>query len=277
MPVMYFNRLADKIIGRSGGMDYVTRNSRAGTRLVVAFMALLATMSAMGARESESTMIVRIASPALAFARYIAFLNRRDVFTESGPVAVEIRASLPGQGAQAYWAAIRETEASERSEYDLLQLDGDQALVQKVVRPYLLVQAQAEELPLSSVLITPANYRFRYAGSRYRSGALAYVFQISPRKNDAGLIKGQLWIDSETGVPLRETGYYVKKPSGLLRRIYVTRDLNLFRGTPYERITYAVIDIPRPIRRAELIVAERPLKAEAGNDHPNWPDERNRP
>lgn len=34
-----------------------------------------------------------------------------------------------------------------------------------VIARYLSVQTQAEALPLSSIVITPANYKFRYTGS----------------------------------------------------------------------------------------------------------------
>jgi hypothetical protein len=85
-------------------------------------MALLATISFADARANESTEIVSTSRPALAFARYVAFLDKRDVFTESGPVAVEISASTATQGTQAFLEGIRDIGASEHSEYSLLQL-----------------------------------------------------------------------------------------------------------------------------------------------------------
>jgi hypothetical protein len=255
---MYFIRLVTKIIGHSARTPHAARHSRR-VGVLVRVTAALATISAVDARVTTSAKIPSVAPPALTFARYVAFLDRRDVFTEAGPVAVEISASLPSQGTRAYVAAIRETGASERSEYDMLQLEGDSALAQVVVGPFLSAQAQAEALPLSSVLITPMNYKFHCIGPRYRFGTLSYVFQIRPRKRHVGLIKGQLWIDAETGVPLRETGYFVKTPAKSLRRIDITCDVNLHEGVPYQRITHAVIDIARPMRRAELTVTESPL------------------
>jgi hypothetical protein len=228
--------------------------------LLVRVTAVLATICAADARVSASTSISSVASPALTFARYLAFLDRRDVFTESGPVSVEISASLSGQDAHAFFAAIRETGASERIEYHLLRLEGDSALTQGVVAPYLSAQAQVEELPLSSVLISPTNYKFRYIGLRYCFGTVTYVFKVSPRKSGVGLIKGQLWIDPETGVPIRQTGHFVKRPANSLGRIDTTRDVNLRGGVPYQRITHAVVHSARPIGRAESTVTESPFK-----------------
>jgi hypothetical protein len=186
-PVMYIARSAEKI-GHFFRTTYTAHHSRL-LALLIRITAVLATISTAEARVNASAEIPSVTPPALTFAWYVAFLDRRDVFTESGPVAVEISASLPSQGTQAYFEAIHETGASERSEYDVLRLEGDSALAQVVVGPYLSAQAQVEERPLSSVLVTPTNYRFGYIGARYCFGTLAYVFKISPRKSPLALSK----------------------------------------------------------------------------------------
>ena len=56
---------------------------------------LIATFCA-NAPASDSSEIISIGPPALAFARYVASLNQRSPFTESGPIRLDIDASLPG-------------------------------------------------------------------------------------------------------------------------------------------------------------------------------------
>src|SRR5579862_6426589 len=56
-------------------------------------------------------------APALAFGRYLASIQERNPFTESGPVEVEIEASLPGLAKQGSMRALRQRGASERSQY----------------------------------------------------------------------------------------------------------------------------------------------------------------
>src|SRR5579862_6947306 len=63
--------------------------------------------------------------PALAFGKYLASLQERNPFTESGPVGVEIEASLPGLAKEGRMLAVRQTGASERTEYNVIQFDGD--------------------------------------------------------------------------------------------------------------------------------------------------------
>jgi hypothetical protein len=99
-------------------------------------MLLTATFGA-NAPASDSSEIVSIAPPALAFARYVASLNHRSPFTESGPIRVDIDASLPVLGEQASMSAIRDTARSERSQYKVLQLKGDQTVRREVIARYL--------------------------------------------------------------------------------------------------------------------------------------------
>jgi hypothetical protein len=221
---------------------------------------LLAAMSSANAPASDSSEIVSIAPPALAFARYVASLNQRSPFTESEPVRVDIDASLPALGKQASMSAIRDTAASERSQYKVLQLKGDPTVKREVIARYLSAQTQAEALPLSSTVVTPANYKFRYTGLTQVLGTNLYVFQITPRKRRIGLIQGQIWIDPITGIAVHEAGHFVKSPSAFLRRIEITRDTTLCDGLPYIRVTHTAIQTPLRALRAELTITEQPLR-----------------
>src|SRR5260370_42050687 len=84
-----------------------------------------------------------------AFARYIAWLNERDPFTESDPVALAIEASLPGLDKEGSLLAIREVGESERSQYGILELEGDSIVFERAIAPYFVAQRQAADLTLS--------------------------------------------------------------------------------------------------------------------------------
>ena len=155
--------------------------------------------------------------------------------------------------------AVRQTGASERSEYRVVRFDGDLTVKQQVIARYLDAQEQAEALPYSSVAVTPANYTFHYVGSIETNGTTIYVFQIAPRKKRLGLIRGQISIDSATGAAVHQAGRSVKRPSVFVRGIEVARDTNLQNGLAYTRVTRVVIDT-RLVGRAELTIVERPLQ-----------------
>ena len=109
----------------------------------------------------------------------------------------------------------------------------------------------------ASVAITPANYKFRYDGFVIIGNSVAYVYQITPRKKREGLIKGELWLDGETGTAVRQSGYLVKQPSLFIRRVDVTRETVLRDGLAELRITHLSLDT-RLIGRAELTIQEHP-------------------
>ena len=212
------------------------------------------------APESGEARLTIESPSALAFGKYIASLRERNPFTESGPISMEIEASLPGLAKHGTMLAVRQTGASERSEYSSIRFDGDSTIKQQVIARYLDAEEQAEALPYSAVAVTPVNYKFRYLGSVETNETTVCVFQIVPKKKRAGLIRGQIWIDSATGIVVHQEGRLVKRPSVLIRTIEVRRDTNLQDGFPYTRVTHVAIET-RLVGSAELTITERPWQA----------------
>jgi hypothetical protein len=139
----------------------------------------------------------------------------------------------------------------------VLEIAGDQTVKQQVIVRYLSAEAQAAAIPASSVAISLANYKFRYKGAVKTGGTVAYAFLITPRKKREGLIKGELWLDGETGAVVRQSGYLVKKPSIFVKRVDVTRETALRDGNVDMRVTHLSVET-RLVGRAELIIHERP-------------------
>jgi len=225
----------------------------------VAAVALLLAATSYGQESFQAGFTVDESPPAVAFGKYIASLRERNPFTESGPTSLEIEASLPSLSKHGRMFAVRQVGASERSEYSAIQFDGDSTVKQQVIARYLDAEEQAEALPYSTVAVTPANYKFRYLGSVQDNETAAYIFQIAPKKKRAGLIRGQIWIDSATGIAVHQAGRLVKRPSIFVRTVEVRRDTNLRDGLPYTRVTHVAIDT-RLVGRAELTITERPLQ-----------------
>jgi hypothetical protein len=269
----------EEIISRSGRLekakqffaivrDEVQSACRGGLARPVVLLALLFAAAGYGQQSSlvEQTsqlsaagLTVDESAPALAFGRYLASIQERNPFTESGPIDVEIEATLPGLVKYGRMQAVRQTGASERSEYSAIKFDGDSIVRRQVIARYLAVEEQAEELPYSSVAVTPANYKFRYVGSLEANGTAVYIFQIAPKKKRTGLIRGQIWIDSATGIAVHQVGRFVKPSSLFIRRIEVARNTTLRDGLPCTRVTHAAIDT-RLVGRAELTITEGPVQ-----------------
>lgn len=167
---------------------------------------------------------------------------------------------MSGPGQQSRLLAIRETNESERTEYKVLESEGDATVMRDVIAPYLAEQKKIEDLPLSSVIITPANYNFRFRGKAETGGASAYVFRIVLRKKREGLIRGELWLDSETGLAIVQAGYFVKTSSAGILRIEIVRDTKLRDGSPCSRITRVAVETQRA-GRGYLTITEFPSAA----------------
>jgi len=192
---------------------------------------------------------------AAAFARYIAAVQNRDASVESGPVAVEIYASLPGLYKSAGILALRHQGEADRGRYELVGVEGDVIVAQEVIVPYLIARERLEAIPTSTLAITPANYRFRYRGEVGTGENLAYMYQITPKKHQEGLIEGQIWISAASGAIVFQQGRFVKTPRVLAGKIEIACDTTLLNGQPAIRVTHAMIETPR-FGRGELTITE---------------------
>jgi hypothetical protein len=190
-----------------------------------------------------------------AFARYIAAVQNRDGFLESGAVAVEINASLPGLYKSAGILALRQSGNPEHGRYELVGVEGDVIVAQEVIVPYLIARERLEAIPAATLAITPANYRFRYRGEVGTGETLAYMYQITPKKHQEGLIEGQIWISAATGAVVFQQGRFVKTPRVLASNIEMASDITMLNGYPAIRVTHITIDTPR-LGRGELTMTE---------------------
>jgi hypothetical protein len=207
----------------------------------------------------------RLSLENLAFVRYIASLHKRDPFTESGPVAIFIQASLPQLYKQAEMLAVRETGENEKSEYHIVYIGGDRTVVEEVMARSFGLAQLVEDLPLSSILITPANYKFRFRGEVKAGVDKAYVYDITPRKRRLGLIKGQLWMDSATGAEVVVTGRLTGVPS-VRGGVDLVRDTKLLGGSAFARVTHIGFRVTHIgfkvplLGRAEFLITEYRLE-----------------
>jgi hypothetical protein len=231
---------------------------RTNTRAAFPFLIGLALLMPPGLLAGNPSASRRTSGVSLAFARYVATLESPNPFAQSEPVAIEIEASLPGLFKQGRVLAFRKTDDSGHSQYLLLQVEGDPTVVHEVIVPYLAIQDHIEDLPTSSIAITPANYRFQYVGEVGTQSSSAYVFRITPKKKRDGLLQGELWIDAVTGIGTVQTGRFVKPLSTFASQIQVVTDTTLVNGIPLERVTHVTI-ATRVAGRGELSITESRL------------------
>jgi hypothetical protein len=142
---------------------------------------------------------------------------------------VDIDAKLPKLKKEGRMHALRSISKVGQVTYRALGFSGDTSIKKDVIARYLTadVQAQGTGQDLS---ITPANYKFKFHGLQDREGQNVYVFSVKPRKKEAGLFKGEVWLDPQTCMPLREQGRFVKNPSIFFKRMDFVRKYELRDG-----------------------------------------------
>lgn len=193
-----------------------------------------------------------------------AAVLRRFILGQEGghswPVeTLEIEASLPKLKKTGNLRAIRRLRPAGDPEYQVLEVGGDPTVEHQVISRYIAADKRANAVPYSSLAITPANYSIHCIGTVARGNRLVYVFRMIPRSQREGLLNGVVWLDGETGLALRESGYLAKTPSALVKRIDVTREYTLDEcGKVAAKITHLAVET-RVAGGAQLLVIERPI------------------
>ena len=164
---------------------------------------------------------------------------------------VDIDAKLPKLEKQGRFRALRSISRLGRITYKALGFSGDSTVKNEVITRYLSAESEARDA--GTIAITPANYKFKYKGVMQREGRDVVVFQITPRKKIVGLFKGDLWLDGPTGMPVRESGSFVKSPSIFLKKIEFVRDYEIHDGVSFPKHIESTVDT-RLIGRAELSI-----------------------
>jgi hypothetical protein len=173
-------------------------------------------------------------------------LAHRDIDVE-----VTIDARLPKLNKRARLRALRRTSAIGTVTYTILDSCGDPLVKREVIARYLSAESEARES--DEIAITPSHYKFRFARTVEQAHRPVDVFQLYPKRRQLGLFKGELWLDSQTGLPVRESGFFVKNASVFVRRIVFVRDYEMQDCIAIPRQIISTVDT-RLVGRAELSI-----------------------
>ena len=166
---------------------------------------------------------------------------------------VSIDAQLPRLKKRGSLHGLRFVSRLGRIVYRGLRFEGDDTIKKEVITRYLTAEREAESGSGPSLAVTPENYKFSYKGTTAYGSNRAYVFQVTPRQKRGGLFEGELWIDTQTYLPLREWGELVKNPSIFLKDVYFVRDYYLYHGRSVPRRIISAVDT-RLVGKAEMTI-----------------------
>lgn len=172
--------------------------------------------------------------------RYASATRAQQSTLRGATMEVDIDASVPKLNKNGRLHALRNISNLGKITYRMLGFNGDGSIKKEVIARYLAADAQAQEGP--NLSITPTNYKFKYKGLQNDNGNALYLFQLSPRKKQVGLFKGELWLDPNTAMPIRESGRFVKTPSIFLKKMEFVRTYELQNGVSIPQRVESLVD-----------------------------------
>lgn len=166
--------------------------------------------------------------------RYVAATQAQQENFRDYSMEVEIDATLPKLGKQGRMHAFRFISRLGEITYRAIRFDGDNTIKKDVIARYLAAETAAREGG-KTLAVTPENYKFKYKASLERDGKKVHILSVSPKKKRVGLFKGEVWVDAETFLTVREAGTFVKNPSVFLKKVEFVRDFEIRDGLALPR------------------------------------------
>jgi len=213
-------------------------------RVLRPFFMLMAGLVSIGVAVAEPSAKPPVAEDEIV-SRYLDATQEQQNALRGGSMEVDIDARLPKRQMQGRLHALRNISKLGRITYHMLGFTGDNTVKTEVIARYLTAEVQANQgdhQGESNLSITPENYKFKYKGTQDLDGREAYVLRVTPRHKKVGLFKGELWLDAETFMPVRESGSFVKTPSIFLKKVAFVRHYMLQNGVSVPQRTESKID-----------------------------------
>ena len=186
--------------------------------------------------------------------QYCAATQGQSRLMQASSMDVEIVASLPKLNKKGKLKAQRRVSALGEITYEKLRFEGDGTVKKQIINRYLTAEVAAQEDPSLRIPVTPENYNFKYKGKIRLDGRDTHVFEVSPKRKRQGVFRGELWIDATTFLRVLESGYLVRSPSPLLKKVGFVRKYQIRGGISVPRQEQSYVDTRLGIGRAELTI-----------------------
>jgi hypothetical protein len=194
-----------------------------------------------------------VTGPDAVVENYWAASQQQEQALQGSSMEVDIEASLPKLQKRGRLRGLRRISRLGRITYEALHFEGDNSVKNHVIARYLAAEADAQADGSPSLAVTPANYKFKYKGPIESRGQSVEVFQVTPRRKQVGLFKGEVWIDAKTFLCVRESGRLVKPSSIFLKKIEFVKEYSIQDGVSVPRQIHSVVDT-RLVGPAELTI-----------------------
>jgi hypothetical protein len=187
---------------------------------------------------------------------------------------VSIDARLPQLEKQGRLRAFRFVSRLGKITYKALGFVGDNTVKKEVIVRYLSLDTDNGSSS-TDVSVTPANYHFRFKAKLNQGDRAIQVLELTPKKKHwwggykVGLFKGELWLDADTGMPVRLSGQWVTNPSVFVKRVEFVQEFEIQQnGVSIPSHIESTVDT-RIAGRAELSINFSNFTPESGDPTEN--------
>ncbi len=173
--------------------------------------------------------------------------------TRGATMDVQIDASLPKLKKHGRLHALRRISPLGLIRYERAQFEGDRGVIREVISRYLTAEVDSQKEQSAAIAVTPRNYKFKSKGMSQIAGQDVYAFEVTPRQKRDKLFKGEIWIDAHTFLKVRESGYLVKNPDFMVKKVAFVRTFDIRDGIAVPRQEQSVANV-RLFGKVELTI-----------------------
>jgi len=166
-------------------------------------------------------------------ARYRQAIEKQQLTQKDLAADVMFQASIPKLKKQGKLSALRRISAVGRVTYKVLGFWGDDTVKKEVIARYMTAELDSASKRSEEIAITPDNYSFKYKGLQDKVDSRVHVLELKPKHKRVGLFKGEIWLDEQTYMPVREQGRFAKSPSVFIKKVDFVRNYEIRDGIAY--------------------------------------------
>jgi len=114
-----------------------------------------------------------------------------------------------------------EGDADETKHFEVVSQEGWKAAQKHVLQKMLDSEAEASSPETRfKTRMSPENYEFHIVRTALLGDRMAYVIDVTPKRNEERLFEGQIWIDAQDYAMVRVEGKPAKNPSFWTRSVH---------------------------------------------------------
>jgi hypothetical protein len=136
-------------------------------------------------------------------------------------------AKVPSLDKDASLVAKRTVSPTGEIQYETIRTAGDKGIIKDVIARIMTAEQEIQPAHFRDASVNEANYKFKHKAVVEKDGHITYVFEVTPKKKRPGLFKGDIWVDKDTGLVIREAGRLVKSPSIVIKKVEFVREYEL--------------------------------------------------